>query len=192
MPPATKITKEMILACGYELVKTNGIENINARNIAKSLGCSTQPIYSQFPNMEELKQSIHDLACENFEQDVRNGDPSVSFLRSSYLKLVNLAKTQDKVFQLIFLSKYCKGEDFFHARMTFESNKKIWNELKVTYQLDEKQCSDIMERISLLVHGIATLIATSNMQYTEEQIISIVENTLEDIVAGMNERRLAT
>ena len=74
----------------------------------------------------------------------------------------------------------------------FTVNFQIWNELKATYQLDEKQCSDIMERISLLVHGIATLIATSNMQYTEEQIISIVENTLEDIVAGMNERRLAT
>lgn len=49
-----------------------------------------------------------------------------------------------------------------------------------------------MERISLLVHGIATLIATSNIQYTDEQIISIVEKTLEDIVAGMKERRLAT
>lgn len=52
MPPATKITKEMILTCGYEPVKTNGIEGINARN---------------------------------------------------------LAKTQDKVFQLIYLSKYCEG-----------------------------------------------------------------------------------
>ena len=109
MPPATKITKEMILTCGYEPVKTNGIESINARNLAKNLGCSTQPIYSQFPNVEQLNQSIHDLACEKFEQDVRNGDPSVSFLRSSYLKLVNLAKTQDKVFQLIYLSKYCEG-----------------------------------------------------------------------------------
>lgn len=189
MPPTTKITKEMILACGYELVKTNGIESINARSIAKSLGCSTQPIYSQFPNMEQLKQSIHDFACEKFEQDVLNGDSSVSFLRSSYLKLVNLAKTQDKVFQLIFLSKYCKGEDFFHARMTFESNKRIWNELKATYKLDEKECSDVMERISLLVHGITTLIATSSIQYTEEQIIAIIENTLEDMVTGIKDRR---
>ena len=189
MPPTTKITKDMILACGYELVKTNGIENINARNIAKSLDCSTQPIYSQFPNMEELKQSIHDLACDKFEQDVLNVVPSVSFLRSSYLKLVNLAKTQDKLFQLVFLSKYCKGEDFFHARMTFESNKRIWNELKATYDLDEKECSDVMERISLLVHGITTLIATSSIQYTEEQIIVLVENTLEDMVTGIEGRR---
>lgn len=58
MPSATKITKEMILACGYELAKTNGIENINARNLAKSLGCSTQPIYSQFPNMERTESNL--------------------------------------------------------------------------------------------------------------------------------------
>ena len=73
--------------------------------------------------------------------------------------------------------------------MTFESNKRIWNELKATYDLDEKECSDVMERISLLVHGITTLIATSSIQYTEEQIIVLVENTLEDMVTGIEGRR---
>ena len=46
-----------------------------------------------------------------------------------------------------------------------------------------------MERISLLVHGITTLIATSSIQYTEEQIIVLVENTLEDMVTGIEGRR---
>lgn len=189
MPPITKITKKMILECGYELVVTSGIESVNSRSIAKMLGCSTQPIFSQFSSMEDLRQEIHDFACQKFEQEVLNCDDTDSFMRSSYLKVTTLAKNQANIFKLIYLSEYCKGENFLNTRMNFESNKKIWNEIKLKYQLDNKECSDIMERISLLVQGIATLMATSNIQYNDDQIVSIVENTLEDMAIGVKERR---
>ena len=189
MPPITKITREIILETGYELVMTSGIESVNSRSIAKIIGCSTQPIFSQFPNMEELRQSIHNLACKKFEQDVLCNTNSDLFMRSSYLKVINLAKNQKNIFKLIYLSEYCMGEIFLNTRMNFESNKKIWNEIKLKYHVNDNECSDILERISLLVQGIATVIATANIQYRDEQIIAIVENTLEDIVMGIKERR---
>lgn len=69
---------------------------INSRSIAKMLGCPTQPIFSQFPSMEELKQGIHNFACQKFEHDVFCDDNSDSFMRSSYLKVTDLAKNQKK------------------------------------------------------------------------------------------------
>lgn len=189
MPPSTKITREMILKTGYELVITSGIESVNSRSIAKMLGCSTQPIFSQFPSMEELRQGIHDFACQKFEEDVLCCVDSDFFMLSSYLKVINLAKNQKNIFKLIYLSEYCMGENFLNTRMNFESNKKIWHEIKLKYQVNDNECSDILERISLLVQGIATVIATSNIQYSDEQVIDIVDNTLEDIVMGIKERR---
>ena len=162
---------------------------INSRSIAKMLGCSTQPIFSQFPSMEELRQGIHNFACQKFEHDIFCDANSDSFMRSSYLKVTDLAKNQKNIFKLIYLSEYCMGEIFLNTRMNFESNKRIWCEIKLKYQINDNECSDILERISLLVQGIATLIATSNIQYKDEQIIAIVENTLEDIVIGIKERR---
>jgi hypothetical protein len=108
---------------------------------------------------------------------------------SSYLKVINLAKNQKNIFKLIYLSEYCIGENFLNTRMNFESNKRIWQEIKLKYQVNDNECSDILERISLLVQGIATVIATSNIQYSDEQVIDIVENTLEDIIMGIRERR---
>lgn len=189
MPPSTRITREMILKTGYELVVSSGIESVNSRSIAKMLGCSTQPIFSQFPSMEELKQDIHDLACQKFEQSVLCYVDSDSFMLSSYINVINLAKNQKNIFKLIYLSEYCMGENFLNTRMNFESNKRIWNEIKLEYQVNDNECSDILERISLLVQGIATVIATSNIQYSDEQVIDIVENTLEDIIMGIRERR---
>lgn len=189
MAPIIKITKEMILEAGYELVITSGIESVNSRSIAKMLGCSTQPIFSQFPSMEELKQNIHNLASHKFEQDVLYNSEPDNFMRSSYLKVTNLAKNQKNIFKLIYLSEYCRGEKFLNTRMNFESNKKIWQEIKLKHQVNDNECSDILERISLIVQGIATVMATSSIQYEDEQIIAIVENTLEDIVMGIKERR---
>lgn len=189
MPPNTKITREMILETGYELVIASGIESVNSRSIAKMLGCSTQPVFSQFQSMEELRQGIHNYASQNFEQDILCMADSDSFMRSSYLKVTDLAKKQKNIFKLIYLSEYCMGENFLNSRMNFESNKKIWYEIKLKYQVNDTECSNVLERISLLVQGIATVIATSNIKYNDGQIIDIVENTLEDIVIGIKERR---
>ena len=44
MPPKTRITKEMIINAGFEIVRFDGVEALNARNIASKLSCSTQPV----------------------------------------------------------------------------------------------------------------------------------------------------
>ena len=189
MPPSQKITKEMILETGYALVEDSGIESVNSRSIAKVLHCSTQPVFSQFPGMEELRQNIHDFACDKFETDVLFNPLPGSFLRSSYCKVINLANEQSNVFRLIYLSQYCKGKDFLDSRMNFESNQKIFDEIKKKYQLNNSECTDILERISLLVQGIATLTATSSFRYNGEQVIELVEQTMEDMVMGIKRRR---
>ncbi|HEX2947704.1 MAG TPA: TetR/AcrR family transcriptional regulator [Clostridia bacterium] len=188
MPPNQKITKEMILETGYKLVSISGIESVNSRSIAKMLCCSTQPVFSQFPGMEELKQSVHNYACQKFEQDVLCTADFGSFFRSSYLKVTNLAKNENNIFKLIYLSEYCLEDNFLYVLTNFKSYQRIQKELMEKYQINDKDCIDVLERISLLVQGIATLIATSNIHYTDEQIIDIVERTLEDIIKGTKER----
>ena len=188
MPPNQKITKEMILEAGYQIVRTDGIESVNSRSIAKTLRCSTQPVFSQFPTMTELRQGVHDYACRKFEQDVLYDAASGSFIQSSYLKVTELAKEEKNVFALIYLSEYCGGNDFLRTRMKYESNQRIWKEIKERYRLGDDDCADVLERISLLVQGLATLIATSNVRYEDARIIRIVEQTLEDILNGIKGR----
>lgn len=190
MPPITKITKQMILEAGYELVRDNGIESVNSRNIAKVLGCSTQPIFSQFSNMDELKQEIHDFACsEIFESGFLEDDNSESFFHKGYMGVINLAKSQPNIFKLIFLTEHCSGDDFINSRMSFECNRKILNEMKERYNINNKESEELYEKISLLVHGIATIISTSNIKYDDEHITNIVETTLTDLISGIKERR---
>ncbi|WP_049218827.1 TetR/AcrR family transcriptional regulator, partial [Enterococcus avium] len=50
-------TKDQILKAAYEVVENEGFSGFTARNIAKKMGISTQPIYLEFKNMSDLKNT---------------------------------------------------------------------------------------------------------------------------------------
>lgn len=52
------ILKEDILKTAYELALDESFKSLTARNIAKKMNCSTQPIYLEFANMDELKDAV--------------------------------------------------------------------------------------------------------------------------------------
>ena len=64
MPPKVRITKEEILQAAVAFVRENGAQALNARAIATALDCSTQPLFSNFATMEELKTATVAAAYE--------------------------------------------------------------------------------------------------------------------------------
>ena len=64
MPPAARITKEMILNTVLDITREAGFEAVNARSIAGRLQCSTRPIFTCYSSMEELKAGFLDFAYD--------------------------------------------------------------------------------------------------------------------------------
>ena len=95
MPPKITTSKEMIIEAGYGIADEEGIDQVNCRAIAKKLGCSTQPVFSRFPNMDELKEEIFKYACDRLEKSIsdriENGTES-SILDISVTVLADLAR----------------------------------------------------------------------------------------------------
>lgn len=184
MPPNQKITKEMVVEASYQLVKESGVENLNSRNIAAKIGCSTQPVFSQFPKMEALKYEVLDYACKKLEAEILAESNGKFCLQNSYRKLIALAKQSPNVFKLIYLSDFCKGKSFIDMRMDFTTNQRILEEILEKYHMTEAQGKDVLERMSLFVHGIATLLATTEISYEDNQIFDLIERTLNDMTSG--------
>ena len=61
MPPIQKISKEMILETSIDIIRKEGFENLNVRNIANKLSCSTQPIMYHYKNMDMLKEEVYTM-----------------------------------------------------------------------------------------------------------------------------------
>ena len=62
--PKQRITKEMILEVAFKLARERGYEQVVVKNIAAEMGCSVQPIYSYFSNMDALKQAVVGAAMQ--------------------------------------------------------------------------------------------------------------------------------
>ena len=71
MPPKIRITKENIVERAVEIVREHGMDSLNARSLAKELGCSVQPIFRAFDSMGELRSiSIYSRVLSEFFEGI--------------------------------------------------------------------------------------------------------------------------
>ena len=106
MPPKKQINKEQIIDKSYEIVRENGFEYLSARTLAKSLNCSTQPIYMSFRDMNELKNALAEKSICFMLQYIKNySEKNYPPLLSKILGYVQFANEEKYLFQLIFSSE---------------------------------------------------------------------------------------
>ena len=103
MAPKVKITKEDIIEAAIELVRQRGELALNARNLATTLNCSTQPIFSNFSSMEELRMVViaqADKLCNQYIKDeVKCGIyPAYKATGMAYIRF---AKEEKELFKLL-------------------------------------------------------------------------------------------
>lgn len=105
MPPKVKVTRETIVKTALNVVRGGGEGALNARLIAALLGCSTQPIFSNFENMEKLKEAVvekaGDLYKEYMAREVAEG--KYPAYKASGMAYIRFAKEEKELFKLLFM-----------------------------------------------------------------------------------------
>ena len=107
MPAPKKIEKEAIIDAALEVLRDGGFSAINARSVAKQLGCSTQPIYVSFKSMEELKTALTERAVQMHTQRVRASlqahEGNDSRYSSYGMGFVKFAAEEKQLFRWLYL-----------------------------------------------------------------------------------------
>lgn len=158
MPPKVKVTKEDIVLAAMEIVRREGVAAINARTIAAQLGCSTQPIFSNFATMEELWAAVLAQAgalCNQYVQtEVESG--KYPAYKASGMAYIRFAKEESALFQLLFMrdrsGEANDGDDhlFTHMVTMVQGNTGLEHTDAQVFHLE----------MWAYVHGIATMMAT--------------------------------
>lgn len=184
MPPRQKITKEMILEKGFELARKRGIETVNSRNIARELNCSTQPIFSQFKTMEDLRKGVFDFACNKFVGEVLKNSNDENFLGLTTKWYLNLLRNEQNLYKMLYFSSGFSESPLIELFLNYESNKQIILKLQKDYLLSREQCLDILLRSFVVLHGIGSLITFNKFEISDDEIVSIVRRTVIDMAKG--------
>ena len=102
MPPKQRITREMILERSFAMFCQEGMAAVNARSVAKALNCSTQPIFSYFSGMDDLKNALDQKAHDVFEQTVSEEAKDCPALEGSSNAYVRFATEQPRLGKLVY------------------------------------------------------------------------------------------
>ncbi len=172
MPPRTKIDKSSILDVALDIVRRSGIESINSRSIANELGCSTQPIFSNYETMEELKSDIIEKATEIFSQYCRDYISSGKYpqYKSVGMAYISFASDETELFKILFMRD--RSHESSISNITFHGE--VLTALSNDLGLDEEQVNRFHLEMWICVHGIATMIATKYLTLSEDMISEIL------------------
>lgn len=165
LPRKPTMTREAVIEGAFRLVSRQGHEALTARNLASFLGCSTQPIMYQFPNMDKLKELTYQRADAFHSAYIL---AARDFLEMG-LRYIHFAEEEPRLFRFLFQSGRFTGlslQDLIRA----PESAGILAAVSAEEELSPEDAAAFFEPLAAVVHGYASLIANNAMQYDPEAI----------------------
>lgn len=185
MPPKAKITKEMIIDAGFEIVRTEGESELNVRRIAARLGCSTQPVMYHFPTVEDLKNEILRKADQYHTQYIMNVDfENTNPMLGIGLRYILFGAEEKNLFCFLFQSDKLPKSSFTEL-LDSEDLSPIFGILQEQAGITAEQSREAFGALFLTVHGIASMLANNSMEYDEKYCENVLTNVFFGVIGVM-------
>lgn len=187
--PKIRFDKELIVKKTFDYIEEYGIDNLNARKLAKYIGSSTQPIFRVFESMDHLVEETYILIENKYNEiiDDESIKEEIPFLGMG-LGYIRFSQEYPNFFKALFLSNHYKRASlisFFEDEDSTETITVIASALEISC----KEAQVFMRNIWLLTHGIATVMAYNQVQYSKEEITSILGAGFRGFISQLKEKK---
>ena len=187
MPPKVKVTKEEIIAAALEILRQKGMEAVNARAVAAALGCSTQPIFSNYSSMGALQ---HDVLAAGYaeynrwiEQQMKEG--RYPPYKASGMAYIDFARREKHLFRLLFMRDRSREEV---TRQLGDDAEPLLDLIQRAAGLSRESARMFHLEMWIYVHGIASMAATSFLDWDTELISASLTDVYMGVLARFKEK----
>lgn len=168
MPARKKIEKENIIDTCLKITRREGIDALNARKVAKALGCSTQPLFYYYENMDEIKNEVLQEISKLFNQALLKSNYDRPAYKDIGVNYIRFASNEPEFFKIMFQSKMNK-EMFDFIDLT-GSSLQIFETISKQTVLSLENAKQFHLRMWLYVNGIASLAAHQTIEFSDDEI----------------------
>ena len=182
MPPKIRVTKDDIISAAVEIVRSKGAQAINARAVAAELNCSTQPVYSNFATIDELRLAVVDKAEELSREYMRREAEVGRYpeYKAGGMAYIRFAKEEKELFKLLYMRDR-SGEVIPESTDLSDEMESIVHKQTGLSGLDVKL---FHLEMWAFVHGIAVMFATGYVELDPE----LVSKMLTDSYQGLRKQ----
>lgn len=178
------ITKDQILAAAFEVATTEGFSRFTARNIANKMNCSTQPIYLEFKNMEDLKQALFVQIYDYLKYEVFPVVHTGNTIIDLAINYIDFANREKKLYSSLYLEQYGGGSEMqnFSYHYFVETVKRD----PEYADLSDEQIDSLHNTTWIIATGLASLMSSNIIHPTHEQIEKMMKDSID---ATLNQKK---
>ena len=186
MPPKVRIQKEDIINAAVEIVRQQGMEALNARNVAAALRCSTQPVFSNFATMDALRLEVvraSDALCREY---IRRETESGLYpaYKSAGMAYIRFARDEKKLFQLLYMRDRSSEHFPEDDSLTVDMEKEVQDGTGLNAA--ESQLFHL--EMWAFVHGIASMFATEFLELDWELVSRMLTDAYQGLIKRFEKR----
>ena len=168
MPKLRKTSKEDIINACIKIVRKEGFEEINARRLAKELGCSTQPLFYIYKNMEEIKKDVIEEIYNIFYENIFKSNYEKLVYKDIGRNYVMFAIKEPVLYKILFASEKTEAiSNLMNLTGPLESVRKL---ISNQTGLDTKDALEFHKVMWLYTNGITSSIVNNIYSLDEEEI----------------------
>ena len=169
MPPKPKFTRDEIVDAAIELVREDGVENLTAREVAKKLGCSPQPIFTVFDDMADLKRAAVRRASEMVSEFSLKKTDEIPTFKEVGMAVVLFAMKEPNLFKMAYM--------FQEHPLSFEeafakhggAPEGFIGFITKAHGISEEDARVLFQNTWVFTYGLGMMCATGMCTFTEEE-----------------------
>lgn len=180
MARKTRFTKEHILEKTKDFINENGIEKMNARDLCKYIGCSTQPLFKNFESMEELKKILKKYLHDYYDEFINKIVDKEDYLLTISYAYALFSYKESNIFKALFMSELAGTrtiEEVLNSPQNIGTIKSIPNQ----YNLTKKQSEKLYRDVRFYTHGLSCQIACKSILVDEKEIKKLINDIIKNL-----------
>jgi len=169
LAPKNKFTKQQMTEAAVNVVRTQGIEALTAKAIANELDISTQPVFTCYQTMDNVRSEVHKYAQELYSEYLSKGlRESVPFYGFG-MQYIRFARNEPELYRLLFLT-ISENEKNSAYEAFLQALEIVSGSLTEIYKITKPEAERFARDMWLIVNSFGSLIVTNGCPYSDEEI----------------------
>lgn len=182
MPPKEKVSKAQIQNMAFNMTREYGFESVTARKLAEQLGCSTQPIFRAYENMDELRCDVFYMSADFFaEQMLKKKSKTQPLYLTMGMAYIDLAVKEKNLFSLIASVDDFGGDPLGDA-IVGDDCTNVLDKLPNAGDFSERERKELFAMVSMFTHGVASMVASNRIHLSDKEIKALLVKAYEGFV----------
>ena len=170
------ITQKDIVNAAFKITKKEGFEQITSRKLAAAAGCSTQPIFRIYENMDELKKDVYEKAAEYYldyydKCEKTHNTPFVDL----GLAYISFAQKYPHLFRLLFISQEGSESKSMYDLVN-GSNENVVKEINRAMEQGASNAQNLFMQMWIFIHGAGCMAVTGDYDLDEAASVEMLES----------------